>query len=78
MKTTLQTLQILINNEVNNVPQINTQNSLYEDVKKSKSFIRLEKKTNEESIKYACALFKCNEKDNNRTKNEQLIISNTL
>ena len=72
MKATLKTLQILINNEVNNTSQINsasqvnTNSNFYKDVEGSQSFIRLEKRiTNEESIKYAFALFKRKKTDSN-------------
>ena len=76
MNNTLKALQILMNNEINNTPQVNNTSqvnnikpSLYEDVRKSQSFINLEKKiTNEESFKYAYTLFKYKEMGNNRNR----------
>ena len=54
---------------VNNTQRNCIQSKLYDDVKNSQSFIRLEKRiTNKEFIKYAFALFKRDKKDNNRNK----------
>ena len=80
MNNTLKALQILMNNEINNTPQVNNTSqvnnikpSLYEDVRKSQSFINLEKKiTNEESFKYAYTLFKYKEMDNNRNRKKTI------